>query len=635
VGGLFVAAAVGWLGRLRPSFRARDLIFLPFAGLYLIYALAPPIAADAIGYHLGLATEWLRAGTFVRPAVGFYDVLPHGMETLFMAAAAIGGLTAATLVQFVFLLATIPLILAIGDRLGFDGHPAALIYFATPVVGITGTAAYVDAALVFYTLATFWLLLEDKLALAGLTAGFCYAIKMSAGPAVLAVCLYLLLRRSWRGIALAAAMIVPWLAHAWRLSGNPVAPMLPRLFPSPAFYPEVVADWTEYVRSYAPWREQWWEVTVGGARSQGLLGPVFLLAPLALLGPRRRPVLLLVAGVCAMGWLFNNGTRFLMPAAPFVALALTAAIPRPAAWALALAQAVLCWPAVLDRYVPSDAWRLPSAWPWRAALRIEPAPAYLARANFDYLLAAMVNRHVRRKERVLDFGEVPRGYVHGAEMLASWQYTPARRAVVALLKAQYTLEREPMYLLRSKWPRRRLRSLRIELLAPGADPWSIQEVRLWRAGERVLPSRAWELDAWPIPWEAPLAFDRNDTSSWQTWEPRRAGMHFEITGSMDVDTIELVNPAAEEQPKVRLTGLSEQGAAVDLPAPERAVLAAPLNLRRPAMRYLYREGFRWILIQRNSPDHRLGKALVDDAFDWGLEIADETNGVVLLRIVNP
>lgn len=636
VGALFVSGlvALGW-GLRRTRLRGADFVFVPVILFYLIYALAPPTAPDAIGYHLGLAGEWLRTGTLARRAVGFYDVLPHGVETLYMGAAAVGGLTAATLVHFGFLLATLPLIVAIGERLGFDGRPAALLYLATPVVAMTGTSAYVDAALVFYMTATFRLLLDGRLRAAGLTAGFCYAVKMSAGPAVAAVGLYLLVRRCWGGIALAAVMIAPWLGYAWWLSGNPVAPMLARVFPGPAFYPADVTAWTGYVRSYAPWREQWWEVTLGGARDQGLLGPVFLLAPLALWAPlrgRARGWLLTAGAIGGAGWLLNMGTRFLMPAVPFVALAMTAVLPRPAAWALAAAQVVLCFPAVLERYVPSDSWHLPAAWPWRAALRIEPAAEYLARANPEYLLAAMVNRHVHAGERVLDFGEVPRGYVRGAEMLASWQYTPARRAVVALTRA-HTDERNPLYVLRSRWPRRRLRSLRFELTGAAADPWSIQEIRLRRDGQAVFPSRAWELAAQPNPWEAPLVFDRNEASGWQTWEPRAAGMYFEVEGSLDADGVELVTAANEQQPELRISGTDEQGGRVELPALERVAIAAPLNLRRAAMRYVYREGFRWLVVHRTQPDHgRIGKALVEEAIDWGLEPVEEVNGVALMRI---
>jgi hypothetical protein len=612
-----------------------DAVFLPYILLYLVFALAPPTAPDAIGYHLGLASEWLRSGSLARSAVGYYDVIPHGLETLFMAAAAIGGLSAASLVHFAFLLATLPLIAGVATRLGFDGRPAALLYFASPVAGMAGTSAYVDAALAFYALATLWLLLENKLTWAGLTAGFCYAIKMSGGVITLAAGVYLLARRSWSGLALAAAMVVPWLFYAWWLSGNPVAPMLPTLFPSPAFYPADVADWIEYVRSYGvPWRERWWEVTLGGARAQGLLGPGFLLAPLALLALRQRKhaALVLAAAVCGSGWFLNAGTRFLIPAAVFVALALASVLPPRAAWGLAIAQAVLCWPAVLDRYAPANAWRLPSAWPWRAALRLEPEAEYLRRLAPETLISNMVDRHAKAGERVLDFGEAPRAYAHGAELLAGWQYTPARRAMTALLAAHSTLSR-PLYTLRGQWPRRKLRSIRFEQRTDGTAAWSIQEIRMWRGLERLFPSRAWELEASSNPWEAALAFDRNSASAWRSWEPRGAGMHLEIFGNIETDAVELVC-RRDEGGAVRVTGVDEEGRVLELAArlAERESPVAP-NLRFDAVRYLRREGFRWILAHRTSPEMRgLGRALVDGAAEWNLEKVDEAGAVYLLGV---
>ena len=63
---------------------------------------------------------------------------------------------------------------------------AAGIYFCTPVTGISGTCAYNDAALVFFVLIVFYLLLvwheqgDDRYLLpAGIAAGFCYAIKFT------------------------------------------------------------------------------------------------------------------------------------------------------------------------------------------------------------------------------------------------------------------------------------------------------------------------------------------------------------------------------------------------------------------------------------------------------------------------
>ena len=641
VAGLFLAGA-GWgIWRRGPvwrqEFRMQDAVFLPFAILYLVYALAPETSSDAIAYHLGLPAEWLRTGSLARRTSGFFDVIPHGLETLFMAAAAVGGFTAAKLVHFAFLLATPPLMIRVAAKLGFDGRPAALLYFVSPVVAMAGTSAYNDVALAFYGLATLWLLLEEEWAWAGLTAGFCYAIKMPGGVVTLAVGLYLLRRRAWGGLAWAVAMVAPWLVHSWWLSGNPVAPMLLTVFPSAEFYPVTVTGWTDYVRSYGvPWSERAWEVTLGGARTQGLLGPGFLLAPIGLLAMRRKKdaVLVAAAAVCAAGWFFNAGTRFLIPAAVFAALAMAAALPRKLAWALALVHAVLCWPVVLDRYVPAGAWRLSAEWPWRAALRIEPELDYLRRTSPQFQAAEMVNRHVKPGERVLDFSEVPRAYAQGAELLLGWQYPVARRAAAALVTA-HSGEPHVFYQLHGSWPRRRLRSMRFEQYSTSEDSWSIQEVRLRRGGGIVFPSRAWELSAHPNPWDAALAFDRNLVSGWRTWEPRRDGMYLEIAGSIDSDGVELVCLGNEAGPRVRVSGVDERGLAVELAARLEPREAVALNRRMEAMRYVRREGFAWIVTATGEAGlDQIGRALVDEAADWGVERVDRSGGVYLLRIVN-
>ncbi len=641
VAGLFVAG-LGWgIWRCGPvwrqKFQRQDAIFLPFAILYSVYALAPETGSDAIAYHLGLPVEWLRTGSLTRRAAGFFDVIPHGLETLFMAATAAGGFTAAKLVHFAFLLATPPLMIRVAARLGFDGRPAALLYFVSPVVAMAGTSAYNDVALAFYGLATLWLLIEEEWAWAGLTAGFCYALKMPGGVVTLAVGLYLLRRRAWGGLAWAVAMVAPWLAHSWWLSGNPVAPMLLTVFPSAEFYPATVSGWTHYVRSYGvPWSERAWEATVGGARAQGLLGPGFLLAPIGLLAMRRKKhaVLVAAAAVCATGWFFNAGTRFLIPAAVFAALAMAAVLPRKLAWAVALGHGLLCWPVVLDRYVPAGAWRLSAEWPWRAALHIEPPLDYLRRKSPPFQVAEMVNRHVKPGERVLDFSEVPRAYGQGAELLAGWQYPVARRAAEALVTA-HSGEPHVFYRLHGSWPRRPLRSMRFAQYSTSEDSWCVQEVRLRRGGDIVFPSRAWELNAHPNPWDAALAFDRNLVSGWRTWEPRRDGMYLEISGSIDSDGVELICLGNEAGPRVRVSGVDEQGRDVELAVRLEPREAVALNRRTEAMRYVRREGFTWIVTATGEAGLDLiGRALVNEAADWGVERVDRSGGVYLLRIVN-
>jgi hypothetical protein len=167
---VFVAlAAIGlapliWLRpRLRlPMPRGLPAVILAVYGvLYLIHALAPEVQPDAFTYHLGLVSEYARLGHFPN-RVGFYEMLPQGMEMLFVFAFVIGKHSAAKLVHFGFLLATVPLLIELGRRLRLPDYicgAAAAFYFCAPVVGLTGTSTYNDAALVFFTLAALLALL--------------------------------------------------------------------------------------------------------------------------------------------------------------------------------------------------------------------------------------------------------------------------------------------------------------------------------------------------------------------------------------------------------------------------------------------------------------------------------------------
>ncbi len=207
-------------------------IFLVFGVYYLVHAMAPEIQPDAISYHLGLTAEYLRLGAFPH-RIGFYEILPQGLEMLFAVAFSIGGASAAKLVHFAFLLATLPLILLIARRLNLSdiqGCAAAALYFVAPVVGISGTCAYNDAALVFFILTTFYLLLDDDPFCAGVAAGFCYAIKFTGLLIpVLAVLFILLTKRqirpAFRFSASALVMIAPWMLRALILTRDPVAPL--------------------------------------------------------------------------------------------------------------------------------------------------------------------------------------------------------------------------------------------------------------------------------------------------------------------------------------------------------------------------------------------------------------------------
>src|SRR6185437_3082017 len=117
-----------------------------------------------------------------------------------------------------------------------------------------------------------------------------------------------------------------------------------------------------------------WGVTVHG-QFGGVLGVLFLLTPLALLGLRSREGrhILLAGAFFLLPYPGNLGARFLLPALPFAALGIALAFEfsQHLRTALAVVAAVLAWPDVTQSYAMPFVWHIAGA-PWKAALGIVP-----------------------------------------------------------------------------------------------------------------------------------------------------------------------------------------------------------------------------------------------------------------------
>ncbi len=355
------------------------LLFGAFFIHYFFHAWAPEISPDGSSYHLGYVATYMRAHGFERITTDMYAVLSQGMEMIFMPAFSIGQHSAAALVHLAFTVALALAMFAYGRRLGkpWVGAAAAFLAYASPVVGIDGSSAYNDLGVAAVAFSAFyWLELwdehRDRLALlvpVGLLAGFCYAIKYTAFTMALFAFGFVILRaRQWRPVAMvvlfSSLMIAPWMLKNWIVVQNPIAPFGNTIFRNPYFHPIAEMDYANVMRDYGikDKRTLPLEVTVRGGNTQGLLGPLFLLAPLALLALRfqagRR---LLVAGVLmGLPFYFNIGTRFLIPPLPFVSMAMALAV---GSWpvlliAMMALHALASWPAEIHRYSNPYVWRL-------------------------------------------------------------------------------------------------------------------------------------------------------------------------------------------------------------------------------------------------------------------------------------
>jgi len=661
-------ALYGWIGRnaarladpaKAPSDRATVWIagaaLLFYGALYLINALAPEIEPDAIAYHLGLTSEYVRLGGFPS-RIGFYEMLPQGFEMLFVPAFAFGRHSAARLVHVVFLLSTVPLIWRIGRRLALPEAvtlTAAVLYFCAPMVGVTGTSTYTDAAGVFFTLATFYLLLVWRdtrdaryLAPAGITAGFCYAIKFPGGlVAILAVVFLIAVERAIRprhiallaGMALAVAL--PWMLRSLIMTGNPFAPLFNRFFPNPYFHPSMERDLAASLGSFAgvpPWRVPY-ELIVGGAFS-GLMGPVFFALPLALLALRKRAgrLCLVAAALLALPWFWNTGARFLMPALPFLALALAFAVaialPRPALWACVAVQAVGCWPQIFELYHREYTWRLQRI-PWRAALRLQPERDYLESLQPGYRVARLVQEHTQPGDRIFALTPAPGAYTD-REVLEYWHSAQAEQLSDTLRLA--LAPNAALFDVRAGWSPRPIWGLRIRMPQASAIEWVIHDISLFSGDYRIFASPQWQLRAWPNAWELPLAFDDNRATRWRTWEPIRAGMYVEA----DFDRPQILGGALMTSPTAffplpfEFYGRGRERDRWYLLTNHPVVTAGTVgDVRMAATRAVRNAGFRYILVYSGSEGNGpLGTAMAEHAPEWGLEKAAELGPVVLFRI---
>ncbi len=143
------------------------------------------------------------------------------------------------------------------------------------------------------------------------------------------------------------------------------------------------------------------EVTIRGGPTGGLLGPVFLAAPLALLALRsRNGRRLLVPCALILATYFGNvGTRFLIPACRLSRWRWLSpwSQPMPLLILLVTLHAAASWPSLMQRY--TLAWSLRGI-PYKAALRIIPEDRYLA-DFIEYRWARMIEDHVPPGARVL------------------------------------------------------------------------------------------------------------------------------------------------------------------------------------------------------------------------------------------
>ncbi len=622
-----------------------------FTVLYLFNAWAPEISPDGSSYHLSLVALYLKAHGFKPVLTDVYSTLSGGVDILFVPAFAIGRYSAAALTHFAFLIALALSVLSYGRRIGqpLAGAAAALLVYLSPVIGIDGTSAYIDVAVAAIVFSVFyWVQIWDSqregrvLIAIGLLAGYCYAAKYTAFIMLFYAVGFVIWRKRRMGPAVVVAacslfMAVPWMVKDWIYIGNPLAPFANRWFENPNIHISFERYWTAQLRTYGL-KNLWTlplEVTLRGARTGGLLGPIFLAAPLALLALRSRSGRRLLAP-CALilvTYFGNVGTRFLIPALPFIALTMAVAL-EPAAPLLVLLvalHAAASWPASLHRY--TQAWTLQGI-PFKAALRIIPEDRYL-NDHFEYRWARMIEDHVPPGARVLIRSEVATAYT-SRDVLMGYEGA-FNEEMQDLLDVGWDSFSQPRKLWISSFPERRVRQLRVVQTGTGKIPeqqWDVHEIRFFHAGVELPRLSAWRLQAHPNPWGVQLAFDNSEATRWRSWEPLHPDMSIDVDFGREqpVDQVRVELSDADWNVRMRVEAMDANGIWTPLPGREELrVKPFEGSVRRAAGFELRARGVDYLLLKDTDWG---AKDIAEDPARWGMTRLVYESGASLYR-VNP
>ncbi|HWZ33903.1 MAG TPA: glycosyltransferase family 39 protein [Bryobacteraceae bacterium] len=628
------------------------VIFAAFTVMYVVNAWAPETSADGAGYHLGVLAQYLRARGFVPMPTNMYASLGQGVEMVYAPAFALGKHSAAALVHVAFAITLGLAIFAYGRRIGkpWVGAAAATIVYVSPVVGKDATTAYIDVATGAIVFAAFyWLQIWDEqrnprlLAIAGFMAGYAFAAKYT----MFVMVLYALLFVAWktrrvRTVAIFAAGAVltcaPWLIKNWIFMHDPLAPFATRTFPSPYIHTLAVEDWAEWLRRYDI--PNLWslplEDTVRGRWTQGIAGPIFLLAPLGLLALRDRigRRVLLLGAVLLATYFGNIGTRFLIPCLPFFALAMALAVQKwkPALAAMVAVQAIASWPPVILAYANQYVWRLDD-FPYQAALGIASREEYLRTHLFGYERAKMIESQVAPQDKILDLAGLEESYT-SRQVIA-----PFPGALNNTLMDVLDMVQQEEWQVRRAFvfrvPDQRTQHIRVVQTAQGKklEEWNVHELRFYSRGVEVPRSSAWRIRAWPNPWEIQYAFDNSDATRWRSWQTGQPGMFIEVNfGDVEeVDEIRMFS-SIDYHWDIRFevqTGSAGKWTKVtdsfeETPAKPRGYMP------RAATYELYAHGIRYILV---DDAHRLADAFFDNPEGWGIELVARAASTSLYRIL--
>lgn len=619
--------------------RAAAGVGMFYGPLYLLNALAPDVGPDSLGYHLGLVFRYYREHALVAATGNIYGLFPQGAEMLYLFAFAVGRHNAPQLVHFAMFAATLPALVGLGKRAGAPqtGWVAALLYGLSPVVAYDAVLAYNDCALALFSVLTLygWLWHQEapssgRAAAVGVFAGFCFALKMTGGLVVVAAGLGLLIssRGKLRPVlaycAVAGLFVAAWTGRNLAVSGSPTAPFYNAIFPSPYATVAWEQGFRDFVSDYRyPAERSGWrtdaidtakEALYGGRRLGGFVGPVFVLAPLALLAWRSTLFWPLTAALAASAWPWfsNAGARFLIPGLAFLSLLMALGIERmgvtAARWAgltLVLFHAASAWPAAAERWMADPRVFRITEMPWRVVVGAEPWDAFVQRYNGPFVGARGLAKTAPPGSRALAFSQSADAYFPGEILDTRFSVIGAD----ALRDLQMPLEADwaPTRVVRLTWDEPS-KMKRIQLGQTAASPveWEIAEIR-------AIPPAPLEIAPNRSPWTTERLSDGDRFTVWRSWAPLTPGsLDITLVRETQVRGIEIVMPANQHFPAFSLGGAFDVQTD-DAPASTEALRAA-------AHRSLLSKSIGYLMGEIGAGGHSVVlDAINADPPAWGME----------------
>jgi hypothetical protein len=627
-----------------------------FAVLYISRALGPEYSYDGSTYHLALVATYFREHHFPLITTNMYANFPEGLEMLFLAAFSVGRHAAATTVHLFILFGLSAAFIAFGLRfhMAKAGIAAMVLVFLAPIVGFDASVGYNDVAMAAACFMTFyalqlWAVTENRglLVAAGFLAGFAGTVKYTGFIAPVYAFGFVLWnsRRSGKELKSrlaflvipATALIAPWLVKNWIEVANPLSPFFNRIFHNPYMtvsfeeaYRYGMAHYNKLTLSELPM-----EVTLHGDRSQGIIGPVFLLAPIIVfaLGSPMGRQLVIAFLVFLLPYFSNIGTRFLFPSLPMLALAICFVLQswRGALLPVVLLQFCVCIPRIVGKYAPAA--RGPDGLyvvRWDETFRDPSEDAVLRKRLYGYAMARYIDQHLPANARIFQFGGVPGAYMR-QKMDEFYEGAQNEKTTYLLWSGAYP-DLRPTERHTFQFPAQPLRSIRIEQTAADKEElWTVSEVNLFNGEQRIERAPSWKLTSRPFPWDIQLAFDSNFVTVWKSWEHLAPGMFVQADFGQPItlDRVE-VDGQRSQAARMVLKGTDTNGREVMLcDKPTATSIPAPADYRQRVTTEVEKLGYSYLVIDQSQPCYR---EILNNLGEWRMTLVTKQEGYALFAL---